>query len=291
MHERPTADRARWQTLRYGYVDGAHGQIHFRAQGQGQPLLLLHWAPSNGRQYEAIIPLLAAKGFRVLALDVPGFGRSHKNTDGWSCAQMAADLEVALDALGCERGYAVGGHLSAAVVAELAIAQPTRWPRIVLDGSPTLTAEQMADLMRTFVGLSPAFAESGSHKTFVWDMTERFLSEWDPNYRATTETMATHYAYMADYLQMGFAPIRSYVEPGSTTKGGLATYSAIDRWPQIASRVLALTADRDPLRAGHSKAMSLLRDAREHSFPGSHPLMNPARAAEYADVIAAFLQS
>jgi hypothetical protein len=94
---------------------------------------------------------------------------------------------------------------------------------------------------------------------------------------------------MSDYLQMGFAPIRSYVEPGST-RGGLGTYAAFERWPLINSRVLALTADRDPLRAGHAKAMSLLRDARDHSFAGSHPLMNPQRAAEYAAVIAAFLQ-
>jgi hypothetical protein len=136
--------------------------------------------------------------------------------------------------------------------------------------------------MSSFAGLSPAFSPNGSHKTFVWDMTERFLTEWDPDYRANANNMATQYAYMSDYLQMGFAPIRSYIEPGSS-KGGLATYAAFERWPLISSRVLALTAER-------AKAMSLLRDAREHSFPGSHPLMNPARAAEYAGVIAAFLQ-
>jgi pimeloyl-ACP methyl ester carboxylesterase len=235
------------------------------------------------------MPRLAARGLRVIALDLPGYGRSHKDTAGWTCGQLAAEIAVACDGLAIERGAAVGGHLSAAVVAELSILQPARWPKVVLDGSPTLTQEQMVRLMSHFAGLSPLFDPSGSHKSFVWDMTETFLSEWDPDYRATPETMPVHYAYMADYLQMGFAPLRAFIDPAAP-KGGLAVYDAIGRWPLVGSQVLALTAEREALRPGHAKAMSLLRTAREHCFPGSHPLMNPARADEYAGVVAAFLQ-
>ena len=72
--------------------------------------------------------------------------------------------------------------------------------------------------------------------------------------------------------------------------GAIAVYKAMERWPLVRSRVLALTAEREALRAGHPTAVSLLQDVREHCFPGSHPLMNPARAAEYAGVIAAFLK-
>jgi len=274
--------------LRFGYVDGRHGQLHYRTQGAGPPVLLLHWAPSNGRQYEFIQPALAAHGFRVLALDLPGYGRSHKNAEGWSCEQLAAELAVACDALAIDHGFAVGGHLSAAVVAELAILQPQRWPRIVLDGSPTLTPEQMAKVMRNFAGLSPVFADAGTHKAFTWDMTETFLREWDPDYRATPETMAVQYGYMADYLQMGFSAIRSFLEP--VPKGGLAVYKAMERWPLVRTKVLAMTAEREALRAGHATAVSLLHDCREHEFPGSHPIMNPARAGEFAAVVAAFLK-
>lgn len=274
---------------RLGYVDGQHGQVHYTTLGDGPPVLLLHWAPSNARQYEHVMPLLAAQGLRAVAFDLPGYGRSHKATEGWTCAQLAAELAVGCDALGIDRGFAVGGHLSAAVVAELAILQPERWPRIVLDGSPTLTPEQMAAVMKHFAGLTPVFSDTGSHKRFVWDMTETFLSEWDPDYRATPQNIAVHYAYMADYLQMGFAPLRAFIEPGAP-KGGLAVYKAMERWPLVRSRVLALTAEREALRAGHPTAVSLLQDVREHCFPGSHPLMNPARAAEYAGVIAAFLK-
>lgn len=274
--------------IRCGYADGRHGQVHYRELGTGTPLVLMHWAPSNGRQVEHFMPLFAARGFRVLALDIPGYGRSHKDTAGWSCAQMAAEIAAALDDLGgVPQGFVVGGHLSAAVAAEMAIAEPARWPRIVLDGSPTLTPEQMTALMSAFAGLNPAWSADGAHRTFVWDMTERFLHEWNPDYRATADHLETQYAFMADYLQMGFAPIRAFLEPSA--KGGLATYDAHARWPLVPARVLALTAEREPLRPAHDRAVSLLRDVRAHEFAGLHPFVVPSRAAEYVSVISNFL--
>jgi pimeloyl-ACP methyl ester carboxylesterase len=274
--------------IRCGYADGPHGQVHYRELGAGTPLVLMHWAPSSGRQVEHFMPLFAARGFRVLAFDIPGYGRSHKDTAGWSCAQMAAEIATALDDLGgVAQGFVVGGHLSAAVAAELAIAQPDRWPRIVLDGSPTLTPAQMAQLMSAFAGLSPAWSADGAHRTFVWDMTERFLHEWNPEYRASAENFETQYAFMADYLQMGFAPIRAFLEPAA--KGGLATYDAHARWPLVPARVLALTAEREPLRPAHDRAVALLRNVRAHEFPGLHPFVVPARAAEYVAIVSDFL--
>jgi pimeloyl-ACP methyl ester carboxylesterase len=241
--------------------------------------------------YEHLMPLFAAHGFRVIAPDLPGYGRSHKNSEGWSVEQMAAELGYGLRELGIESGFALGGHLSAGVVAELAIAEPRRWRRVVLDGSPTLTAEQARDLMSRFTGLSPAIRSDGRHKSFVWDSTERFLTEWDPNYRVGPETLTTQYAYMADYLDMGFAPIRALLEPGTQKAGGLATYVAIERWPLVTVPVLALTAEREALRMGHAKAMSLLANAQDHCFPGSHPLLDPTRGAEYVGVVVNYLRA
>ena len=149
--------------LRFGYVDGRHGQIHYRAQGAGPPVLLLHWAPSNGRQYEFIQPALAAHGFRVLALDLPGYGRSHKNsarldlrTDG---GRTRGGLRRAGDRARFRgrRASLCGGDRGTSIL------QPERWPKIVLDGSPTLTPEQMATLMSHFAGLTPVFTDSGGH--------------------------------------------------------------------------------------------------------------------------------
>jgi hypothetical protein len=119
-------------------------------------------------------------------------------------------------------------------------------------------------------------------------MTERFLHEWNPDYHANAANFATHYSYMADYLQMGFAPIHAFIDPDAP-KGGLATYDAAARWPLVPAQVLALTAEREALRPGHALAMSLLRHAREHEFAGIHPLLVAERGFEYVSVIADFL--
>jgi haloalkane dehalogenase len=56
--------------LRLAYVDeGPRG---------GKPVLLMHGEPSWSYLYRRIIPPLAAKGYRVLAPDLIGFGRSDK---------------------------------------------------------------------------------------------------------------------------------------------------------------------------------------------------------------------
>jgi pimeloyl-ACP methyl ester carboxylesterase len=134
-------------TIRRHYADGDHGQLHLTELGRGDPLILLHWAPSNARQYAAQIPAFAQRGFRVIAVDIPGYGRSHKDAAGWSCARRwRPRSRWRCGRFGVTRGYALGGHLSAAIVAELAIAEPAGWPRIVLDGSPTLTAEEMSQV-------------------------------------------------------------------------------------------------------------------------------------------------
>ncbi|HVY03878.1 MAG TPA: haloalkane dehalogenase [Caulobacterales bacterium] len=61
-------------------ADGPALRVHYVDEGApfGAPVLLLHGEPSWSYLYRRIIPPLAAKGRRVLAPDLIGFGRSDK---------------------------------------------------------------------------------------------------------------------------------------------------------------------------------------------------------------------
>ena len=61
-------------------ADGTHLRLAYVDEGPraGKPVLLLHGEPSWSYLYRKIIPPLAAKGYRVLAPDLIGFGRSDK---------------------------------------------------------------------------------------------------------------------------------------------------------------------------------------------------------------------
>lgn len=61
-------------------VDGTALRLHYVDEGplDGAPVLLMHGEPSWAYLYRKIIPHLAAKGHRVIAPDLIGFGRSDK---------------------------------------------------------------------------------------------------------------------------------------------------------------------------------------------------------------------
>jgi haloalkane dehalogenase len=63
-----------WDGLRLAHVD----------EGEGRPVVLFHGEPSWSFLYRKVMNELLDKGFRVIAPDLPGFGRSDKPTDiGW----------------------------------------------------------------------------------------------------------------------------------------------------------------------------------------------------------------
>ncbi len=60
--------------------DGGELRIHYLDEGpaNGQTILLMHGEPSWCYLYRKMVPGLVAAGYRVLAPDLPGFGRSDK---------------------------------------------------------------------------------------------------------------------------------------------------------------------------------------------------------------------
>jgi haloalkane dehalogenase len=60
---------------RYVEINGA--RVHYVDEGAGETILCLHGEPSWSYLYRKIIPLLSER-YRVIAMDLIGFGRSDK---------------------------------------------------------------------------------------------------------------------------------------------------------------------------------------------------------------------
>ncbi len=59
-------------------ADGTSLRMHYVDEGEGELILCLHGQPSWSYLYRKMIPLLVAAGYRVIAPDLIGFGKSDK---------------------------------------------------------------------------------------------------------------------------------------------------------------------------------------------------------------------
>jgi pimeloyl-ACP methyl ester carboxylesterase len=100
----------------------------FEAGPLGGPVVLaLHGLGASKVSMLPVIAGLASGGYRVIAMDLPGFGKSGvprrgRYTPGW----FAEHAHRVLDAAGAERAGVVGNSLGGRVAAELALRAPDR---------------------------------------------------------------------------------------------------------------------------------------------------------------------
>ena len=93
---------------RFAEVDGLRLHYLESGHGEGAPVLLLHGWPTSSFLWRNVMPGIAQHR-RVIALDLPGFGRSDKPLDAsYSFRYFEKTLSGFIDALGLEKvGLAV----------------------------------------------------------------------------------------------------------------------------------------------------------------------------------------
>jgi len=106
---------------------------YYEISGEGQTVVLLHNGFSCGMMWEAIVPMLAENGFRVLVYDRRGYGRSEGGADfadHYVSATFRRESMVALtellDRLEIERVHLVGQCEGGVVGADYAVDYPDR---------------------------------------------------------------------------------------------------------------------------------------------------------------------
>ncbi len=79
-------------------------RVHCVEAGEGPLVLLIHGFPESWYSWRHQIPALAAAGFRTVAIDVRGYGRSSKPLPVEDCrmVRLVADNVGLVAALGAE---------------------------------------------------------------------------------------------------------------------------------------------------------------------------------------------
>src|SRR5262249_53641232 len=107
--------------------------IHFLDVGPraDDAVVLIHGLTATHRYWKQNLDALAAR-HRVIALDLPGFGRSHKPDADYSIDFFVDALFGLLDGLGVARAALVGNSMGGHIAMAAALAAPLRVHKLVL---------------------------------------------------------------------------------------------------------------------------------------------------------------
>src|SRR5213593_3090055 len=91
--------------------------LHVEDHGAGAAVVLLHGWPDSSHLWRNQIPLLVSNGFRAIAPDMRGFGRSDKpkEVSAYALTNAVSDVVGILDALEIPSAHVVGHDWGAAV--------------------------------------------------------------------------------------------------------------------------------------------------------------------------------
>lgn len=254
--------------MRRGYADTATGQMHYREWGQGPPLVLIHQALRSSLEWRLVAPLLA-DSWRVIAVDLIGYGDSDTSQKPYLIAQHAARLREFVEALDLGRITVGGHHTGGNVALELAAIYPDVVDALVLSGPAVVVGEEerVALVEKMSAIQYPEAAADGSHLLPIW--REGLVSSF-----GVPRLPASDPQLLADFFieQIKVGPRRK--------EAHIAAFShdALERAPKVSAPTLVLIGKEDMWACARGAELAeVLPDAELHEFDmaGEMPRLDP----------------
>jgi len=118
--------------LRFESIKTRRERISILTAGVGDPVVCLHGLGATKASFLPTVNALA-DSYRVIAVDLPGFGDSDKPlAAAYDAPYFSRAVARLLDALGIERAHLVGNSMGGRIGIEMGLLEPDRVERIVL---------------------------------------------------------------------------------------------------------------------------------------------------------------
>lgn len=252
--------------IRRGFVDLAHGQMHYRHAGeQGEALLLLHASPGSSRQLVRMFEDFAPD-YRVVAPDTPGNGDSEPlPLTEPTVADLARAVLQFIDAMGLATVRVYGSHTGAAIAAELAILAPHRVSALVLDGVSLFEGDELKDVLAYYARpFEPDLDGAYLIRLFQFCRDQYLFFPW---YRRTRDCRRDSGIGSADDLHAWVVEVMKANTSYHRNYLAAFRWNAVERLPLIACPTLLTSAANDPLVAATRRLESQPPNGRFRELP------------------------
>ncbi|WP_316802642.1 alpha/beta hydrolase [Pedobacter nototheniae] len=180
------------QDIKMAYMDVAP-----TAAANGRTVILFHGKNFGGYYWGSVIKALTSNGFRVIAPDQIGFGKSSKPFIQYSFHQMAAWNKKLLDTLGIQKASVLGHSMGGMLATRFALMYPDKVEKLLLENPigledyktfvPYVTTEQQYqnELKTTAESVRKYYQSS-------------YFTLWKPEYESLVD-IAAGVTFSADY--------------------------------------------------------------------------------------------
>lgn len=160
--------------FRYSIEEVTVGRLKISAlvagPAQADPLILIHGLGASSASWLTVIPQLARR-FRVMALDLPGFGASSKPRGAYDARWFAGHVFGFMEELGYESACIAGNSMGGRIAQEMAMMRPDAVRSIACLCPATAFSERpalfMARLLQPELGLGLALLPRGRVRDLV----------------------------------------------------------------------------------------------------------------------------
>jgi pimeloyl-ACP methyl ester carboxylesterase len=261
-------------------IDGV--SIHYQEKGTGTPLVLLHGYTSSTYSWKDVFEPLA-KNFRVIAVDLKGFGLSGKPDGDYTRRAQAILVAHLLDHLNVEKAWLCGSSMGGEVALNVAVANPQRVAGLVLIDSAGVEVPGGGSLTPSYLlvpGLGRVLAALALRSDKL--VREGLEKSFYDRSKVTNERVAAYYL------------------PLQTRGGQLAALRARTQWPlfpvepdlgKIIVPTLILWGAQDaliPVAAGH-KLNALIKQSQLVIFDNCGHLPQEELPARTIDEMTRFI--